>query len=143
MLIVGVYHPKHDVNVGSLWRSALAFNADMLVVIGGERLRRQASDTTNAAAMLPLVAYESWEAFTASRPRDVPLVAVELVEGATELPDFVHPRRALYLLGAEDHGLPPKVLERAQHRIVIPSGNLNVAVAGSIVMYDRAMKLGR
>lgn len=51
-----------------------------------------------------------------------------------------HPLRALYLLGAEDHGLPPEVLARCHEVVQVPSPSpysLNVAVAGSLVLYDR------
>ena len=36
-------------------------------------------------------------------------MAVEM--GGTPLKDFVHPDRAIYLLGSEDNGLPKSVLE--------------------------------
>jgi tRNA G18 (ribose-2'-O)-methylase SpoU len=56
---------------------------------------------------------------------------------------FRHPARALYLLGAEDHGLPPEVLERCHYVVQIPTPapwSLNVSVAGSLVMHDRYLK---
>lgn len=44
-------------------------------------------------------------------------------------------------MGAEDHGIPEKVLERCQAIVQIPGRYCyNVAVAGSIVMYDRMAK---
>jgi tRNA G18 (ribose-2'-O)-methylase SpoU len=63
-------------------------------------------------------------------------------ENATEISEFQHPKRGIYLLGAEDHGLPPKAIE-ACHYVVNLKGNhsLNVAVAGSIVAYDRITKM--
>ena len=52
-----------------------------------------------------------------------------------------HPERAAYLLGAEDHGLSPAVLAMC-HRIVVLPGRhcLNVAVAGSLILYDRWLR---
>ena len=51
------------------------------------------------------------------------------------------PERAVYLLGAEDHGLSRKALDKCHHFIMIPGSqldqSLNVSVAGSIIMYDR------
>ncbi|MFK5282415.1 TrmH family RNA methyltransferase, partial [Lacticaseibacillus paracasei] len=48
-----------------------------------------------------------------------------------------------YLLGAEDHGLPDVVIQRC-HRLVslesVRTPSFNVAVAGSLVMYDRLIK---
>lgn len=58
------------------------------------------------------------------------------------LPTYIHPNRAIYLLGVEDNGLPDAVLGQCQQVVEIPASTcLNVAVAGSIVMYDRAAKL--
>jgi len=49
-----------------------------------------------------------------------------------------HPRRCVYLLGAEDHGLSKKAMQQCHHLIKFKSQkSLNVSVAGSIVMYDR------
>jgi len=59
------------------------------------------------------------------------------------LPSFVHPEAAVYLLGAEDSGLPPDVRSMCERLVEIPTKkpySLNVACAGSIVMYDRIAK---
>jgi tRNA G18 (ribose-2'-O)-methylase SpoU len=67
---------------------------------------------------------------------------VEFDPRARPLDRYVHPERACYLLGAEDTGLPKHVLDRCRDLVQIPATAycLNVAVAGSIVMYDRAAK---
>ena len=71
-------------------------------------------------------------------------VSLETREGAKvlSLPRiFVHPERCIYLLGAEDYGLPDKVLSMCQAVVHISTPMcLNVAVDGSIVMYDRKAK---
>mmetsp|Transcript_14365 Transcript_14365/g.46145 ORF Transcript_14365/g.46145 Transcript_14365/m.46145 type:complete len:86 (+) Transcript_14365:351-608(+) len=65
--------------------------------------------------------------------------------GGVPLHEFEHPERAVYVLGSEDAGLPPSVV-RACHLCVSLEGlraaSYNVAVAGSILMYDRHRKLG-
>ena len=64
--------------------------------------------------------------------------------GGIPLKSFVHPERAIYLLGAEDHGLPGEIMDKC-HKIIsietIRTESFNVAVAGSIVMYDRFSKI--
>ena len=52
----------------------------------------------------------------------------------------------MYILGSEDHGLPPAVLRACHERVSIPSerySSYNVAMAGSIVLYDRLAKRGQ
>ena len=65
------------------------------------------------------------------------------VAGGTPLEEFEHPDRAVYLLGSEDNGLPPNVVQ-ACHRVVTISSaraaSFNVAMAGSIVLHDRLAK---
>ena len=71
------------------------------------------------------------------------MIAVELADNSVPLERFVHPERCVYLLGAEDYGLPESVLCRCRDTVqLIGDYCMNVATAGSIVMYDRAVKMG-
>jgi len=67
---------------------------------------------------------------------------VEITENAKQLPAYKHPHQACYLLGAEDYGLSPEIIKKCHDIVQIPYSFscLNVAVAGSIVFYDRSMK---
>jgi len=53
---------------------------------------------------------------------------------------FVHPEQAVYLLGAEDDGLPESVLRDIPVLEAPSEWCLNVATAGSLVLYDRLVK---
>lgn len=137
---IGVYHTKNELNIGTLWRSAQNFGAAFIFTIG-RRYRQQASDTLKTARHIPLYHYENLEAFRAARPIDCPLVGIEQSDGSVDICDFKHPERAVYLLGAEDSGLPADVQARCNSIVHISTPMcLNVAVAGSIVMFDRASK---
>ena len=69
------------------------------------------------------------------------IVGIELTDTAMPLEAFKHPRSCVYLLGAEDHGLTNEALVKSQHIIKFNTPkSLNVAVAGSIIMYDRSVK---
>jgi tRNA G18 (ribose-2'-O)-methylase SpoU len=134
---IGVYHPKTAINVGTLWRTAHALGASWMFTVG-RRYERQAADTSKAWRHLPLFNFATLDDLCAHLPYSCPLVGVELDERAVSLAEFSHPERACYLLGAEDHGLPPGVLDRCHAVIQLPGAHcLNVAVAGSIVLYDR------
>ena len=140
---IGIQNGKKTMNVGTLWRSAYIFGAAFIFTIGN-RYQRQSSDTVKAPRHIPLHHYPTFADFMAARPFDCPLVGVEIEPGAVELPRFHHPERAVYLLGAEDHGLSKEAVAACQSLIAIPSRMcLNVAVAGSIVMYDRQTKRAR
>jgi tRNA G18 (ribose-2'-O)-methylase SpoU len=138
---IGIYHPKHEVNVGGLLRSAYCFGANFVYTVG-RRYKDQASDTPNTPGQIPLFHFKDMEDLKEHLPRSCPLIGVELVEGAEPIQKFYYPRTSAILLGAEDHGLPPKVLEQCHKKVVIPGlrACLNVASTGTIVMYDRQLK---
>lgn len=136
---IGIYNPKSEVNIGSLWRTAQNLNASFIFTIG-KRYKRESSDTTKAFRHVPLYHYSTFEEFEKSLPFDTQVVLVEQDVKANNLIDFYHPERVAYVLGAEDYGFPKEILKG--HNIVqIPSQRcLNVAIAGSIVLYDRIAK---
>ena len=137
---IGIYHTKTEMNVGTLWRSAYQLGASGIFTIG-KRYEKQSSDTCKAWHNIPLRHYETIDEL--SIPYDCMLVGIEM--GGIELHGAKHPNRAIYLLGAEDGGLPAEILKRCHKVVSIESrrvNSFNVAVAGSIVMYDRLCKDG-
>lgn len=137
---IGIYQPKTIHNVGGLWRSAHNFGAAFIFTVG-HRYKVQAADTTKAHRSIPLYEYSSFAEMRALLPKECLLIGIEQCEGAAQLPKVAHPHRAVYLLGAEDYGLPADVLAACHRVMEIPSARcLNVAVAGSIVIYDRLLK---
>lgn len=136
---IGVYKPKTESNIGTLLRTACIFNASYVFTIG-RRYKKQASDTMKTPFHIPLFHYSTFEDFYNHLPWSCQLVAIEISTFATMLKDFEHPKMCSYLLGAEDGGIPMGVLGRC-HKIVQLGGRecLNVATAGSIVIYNRVM----
>lgn len=134
---IGIYHSKTKENVGTLWRSAYQLGASGVFTIG-RRYRQQASDTCKTPRHIPLRHFLTIEDFLVHRPVGAVLVGIEM--GGTPLHQFTHPKQAIYLLGAEDHGLPPDVIKRCNVIVsleAVRQASYNVAVAGSLVMYDR------
>ncbi len=137
---IGIFNGKTPSNIGTLWRSASILGASFIFTIG-ERYRHQCSDTTKAFRHIPLYHYENYEDFLKHVPHSCPVVAVELDESAVPVEDFVHPERCIYLLGAEDGGIPKDIINRCQSTVQLMGDYCyNVAVAGSLVMYDRKRK---
>jgi tRNA G18 (ribose-2'-O)-methylase SpoU len=136
---IGVYHPKTELNVGSLWRSAHLYGAAFVFTVG-RRYEKQASDTTRTMNHTPLFHFADITDLVEHLPYSCPLVGAEITPDAVPLAGFVHPERAAYLLGAEDHGLPPAVIGRC-HRIVRVEAqepeSMNVACAGSVLLWHR------
>ena len=135
---IGLQNGKTPENLGVLWRTAQNLGASFIFTIG-RRYTNQASDTHNAVKSMPYYHYKNFKDFARHLPKGVRIVAIEKTDNAENLDDFKHPRRCVYLLGAEDHGLTKEAIENSHFLIQFPSKySLNVAVAGSIVMYDRS-----
>lgn len=137
---IGIYHPKTTENMGTLWRSAHNFGANFIFTIG-QRYRKQPSDTTDAAKHTPLYHFKDWNDFTAHLPYNADLVFIEQSDKSRSITECSHPEKAIYVLGAEDKGIPDELMQG--HRVVHIDTPmcLNVAVAGSIIMFDRQTKI--
>jgi len=136
---IGIYETKEHGNVGTLWRSAMNFGADYIFTIGA-RYKPQRTDTTKSWRNIPLFAYKDWDDFLAHVPKAADLVFVEQDEDAKPIGVYQHPKQAIYILGAEDHGVPRDVMQGHRKVEIDTPMCLNVASAGSIVMYDRKVK---
>ena len=138
---IGIQNGKTPENLGVLWRSAQNLGASFIFTIGN-RYANQASDTRKAVGAMPYFHYATFEDFYEHLPKGAMLVGVELDNRAVSLESFEHPRRCVYLLGAEDNGLSKKAIEKSHLLVKFTSiESLNVSVAGSIVMYDRQLKI--
>ncbi len=138
---IGIENTKIEMNIGTLWRSAYNFKASMIFTIG-KRYKKQCSDTQKTWKKIPLMHYTDWEDFKNHTPYDWVPIGIELTKDAICLSEFKHPRMAIYILGAEDNGLSKEAMS-LKNKVYIPTTrpqSINVAVAGSIVMYDRYIK---
>ncbi len=134
---IGIYQSKRIYNLGTLWRTAYQLGAAGVFTIG-RRYERQPSDPFVVERQIPLRNFENFDQFLAQRPINTILVGIEM--GGTPLSHFDHPPQAIYLLGAEDFGLPNVVLDKCNCIVSLEAmvkASYNLAVAGSIVMYDR------
>ena len=137
---IGIQGVKNSHNTGTLWRSAYCLGANFIFTIG-ERYQNQCSDTTKSYRHIPYWRMNSLMDFHDHIPYDCQVVGIESTDEAVDLRNFVHPERCMYVLGPEDGSLSKELVDMCQYIVKIDSRYcLNVAVAGSIVMYDRACK---
>ncbi|NUR91190.1 MAG: TrmH family RNA methyltransferase [Nonomuraea sp.] len=139
-LVVAPLWPKHGVNLGTLLRTCDAVGACLAVprfpwvpeaLDKGNTLRAGACvHWVNA----PLAWLES---------REERVLGVELAEEAVRLADLPMARQpTVVVLGHESTGIPPEALDLLDAVVEIPmigtGASLNVAVAGSLVLYKLA-----
>ncbi len=140
---IGAENISKPMNLGALMRTAHAFGASFFFTINTAAKVREAylSDTSRSFEHMP---YYPWDDLEAMRlPKGCALVGVELTDAAVELPRFMHPQAAAYVLGRERGSLSPELTARCAHVVQIPTKFcVNVGLAGAIVMYDRLLALG-
>jgi len=121
-------------NVGTLLRSADAFGAGVMLSEGcadpfGSKALRAGMGST---FRVPLAEFEVL-------PGSVALVA----DGGEPLENVDLERHSNFVLGSEREGLPAEVLARCEVRATIPVQSvesLNVAMAGTIALYEHARR---
>lgn len=133
-------NPKSPTNVGGVMRAVGCFGADRVFYTGNryDIAKKFHTDTQNISADIGLVHVED---FLTEKPADVPLICIELVEGAVPLHEFNHPPKAFYLLGPEDGSVKQEWVDQADAVVYIPTkGSLNLAATVNVLLYDRFSK---
>jgi tRNA G18 (ribose-2'-O)-methylase SpoU len=140
---IGIEHSSKPLNAGNLFRSAHGFGAGFIFTIAALYDRQKvSSDTSGADGQVPFYQFDSVAETTF--PEGCRLIGVELLDQAVELPTFKHPAQAAYVLGPERGNLSDELVARCDHVVKIPTQFcINVAMAGAIVMYDRAISIGK
>ena len=134
---IGAERTSKALNLGNIMRSGHAFGASFTFTLGASYQALEARADTSKGQWH--IAHYNWRSLDEiALPNGCKLVGVELTETAIDLPSFMHPMRAAYVLGPERGSLSPELLERCDQVVKIPTRFcLNVAMAGAIVMYDR------
>ena len=134
---IGAERISKAMNLGNIMRSGHAFGASFTFTIGASYAALEArADTSKGQYHLPHYNWTSLDEI--ALPNGCKLVGIELTETAIDLPSFLHPMRAAYVLGPERGSLSPELLARCDKVVKIPTRFcINVAMAGAIVMYDR------
>ncbi|WP_158881046.1 TrmH family RNA methyltransferase [Amycolatopsis anabasis] len=142
-LVAAPLWPLHGANLGTLLRTCDAAGACLAVPRFPwvpEALRR--GNTLRRPACVHWVNDPiGWLA--AERAAGSAVVGVELADEAVRLADLpMARRRTIALLGHEQHGIPADALDLTDTVVEIPmlgtGSSLNVAVAGSLVLYKLA-----
>jgi tRNA(Leu) C34 or U34 (ribose-2'-O)-methylase TrmL len=137
---IGLVNPKSATNVASILRACSCYGASA-VFYTGQRFgyaKEFNADTKKMRHIIPTVGVDD---LLKMKPEGSQVVVIELVEGATPLPEFKHPDNAFYIFGPEDASVPPNIVELADHVVYIPTKNsMNLAATANVVLYDRLAK---
>jgi tRNA G18 (ribose-2'-O)-methylase SpoU len=136
---VAIENWQHDLNIGSIVRTANAFLADTVHIVGRKRWNRRGAMVTDRYQHVlhhetigGLVDY--------ARERGLPVVAIDNLPGSTPIESTPLPLACVLLFGQEGPGLSTDALEAADTVIDITqfgsTRSINASAAAAIVMHQ-------
>lgn len=143
LITIGLQNPKSASNVASILRASGCYGVSSVFYTGNRyRYAKEFNaDTQGMHRRIPTVGVDDLLSMT---PKGAQIIAVELVEGATPLPQFQHPQNAFYVFGPEDGSLDQSVVNACHDVVYIPThGSMNLGATVNVVLYDRLAKSGK
>ena len=136
---VAIENWQHDMNIGSIVRSANAFGADTVHIIGRRRWNKRGAMVTDRYQHVlhhPDVAtFLEWTA-----ANDLPIIAIDNVPGSVIIETFDMPKRCVLLFGQEGPGLSPEAIDAATDVVEISqfgsTRSINASAAAAVAMHN-------
>jgi tRNA G18 (ribose-2'-O)-methylase SpoU len=135
---VAIENLEHDFNIGSVVRTANAFNAASVRVVGRRRWNRRGAMVTDR--YLHVVHHDDVASLVAwARGAGLVLVGVDNLPGAVPLETYAVPRECVLLFGQEGTGLSDAAREACDVTVSIAqfgsTRSINVGAAAAIAMH--------
>lgn len=140
---VAIENWQHDLNIGSIVRTANAFLAETVHIVGRRRWNRRGAMVTDRYQHV--LHHETIEDLVAwASERAVPIVAIDNVAESKPLETHPLPRECVIIFGQEGPGLSPEAIHAADVVIEITqfgsTRSLNASAAAAIVMHQWVMQ---
>ena len=137
-LHVAIENWQHDMNIGTVVRTANAFNVAGVHIIGRRRWNRRGAMVTDR--YLHVHHHESAEAFlTWAAAEALPVFGVDLFPDSAPLETFELPRACALVFGQEGPGLSEQIRDGAEATLSIAqfgsTRSINAGVAAGIAMH--------
>jgi tRNA G18 (ribose-2'-O)-methylase SpoU len=137
-LEIAIENWQHDLNIGSLVRTANAFNVNLFHIIGNKHWNQHGALMTDK--YIDLQHHSSVADFAEDcRNRNLPIVGFENIEGAKRIETSTLPEKCVLLFGNEGLGLSDEAIKVCNEFFEIEQNgsvrSMNASVAGAIAMY--------
>jgi len=136
-LWVAIENYQHDFNIGSIVRTANAFNAARIYVVGHKRWNRRGAMVTDR--YLHITHCETVAEF-AGECGDLPIIGIDNFDGSIPLETYSFPRDCVLVFGQESTGLSPEMQAICSTILHITqygsTRSINVGAAGAIAMFE-------
>ena len=135
---VAIENWQHDMNIGSIVRSANAFGADTVHIIGRRRWNKRGAMVTDRYQHVQhhetVADLARW-----AEAEDVPLLAVDNVPGCVPIETFALPERCVLLFGQEGPGLSEEAIAASVAVLEISqfgsTRSINASAAAAVAMH--------
>ena len=136
---VAIENWQHDSNIGSIVRSANAFLAETVHIIGRRRWNKRGAMVTDRYQHV--VHHESVDDFVAwADAEGLTVIAIDNVEGSVPVNTAELPERCVFVFGQEGPGLSPEALAAASGIVEITqygsTRSINAGAAAAAIMYE-------
>jgi tRNA G18 (ribose-2'-O)-methylase SpoU len=136
---VAIENWQHDMNIGSIVRSANAFGADTVHIIGRKRWNKRGAMVTDRYQHVlhhpDVAAFVLWAA-----NEGLPIIAIDNVPGSVLIETFAIPERCVLLFGQEGPGLSDEAIAAADAVLEISqfgsTRSINASAAAAVAMHD-------
>lgn len=140
---VAIENWQHDMNIGSIVRSANAFAADTVHIVGRRRWNKRGAMVTDRYQHVQY--HEDIDALvTWAEAEGLPVIAIDNVPGCVPMETFAWPEACIMLFGQEGPGLTPKAVEAAEAVVEITqygsTRSMNASAAAAVAMYSWVTK---
>jgi len=135
---IAIENWQHDLNIGTVVRTANAFNAAQVHVVGRRRWNRRGAMVTDK--YLSVVHHPTVEDFVQwASEAGLPVLGVDIFPDSVPLESYELPRECVLVFGQEGPGLSEQMREAAQATLSIAqygsTRSLNAASAAAIAMH--------
>jgi tRNA G18 (ribose-2'-O)-methylase SpoU len=135
---VAIENWQHDMNIGSIVRSANAFAADTVHIIGRRRWNKRGAMVTDRYQHV--VHHDTVETFAEwARGAGLPIIAIDNVAGSVLIETFEFPAACVLLFGQEGPGLSAEAIESADAVVEISqfgsTRSINASAAAAVAMH--------
>lgn len=141
---VAIENWAHDLNIGSVVRTANAFNAGAVHVVGRRRWNRRGAMVTDRYLHVvhhPTVAdLAAWAGTAGARGVALPLLGIDNVPGSVPLEGYPVPRECVLVLGQEGTGLSDEAVRACAAVLSIAqfgsTRSINAGAAAAVAMHS-------
>ncbi len=140
---VAIENWQHDLNIGSIVRTANAFLADTVHIVGRKRWNRRGAMVTDRYQHV--LHHPDVESFVAwAKDAGVSIIGVDNVEGSVPIEKTKLPESCVLLFGQEGPGLSQEAIDASDMVIDIAqygsTRSINASAAAAIVMHQWVMQ---